>query len=319
MMNAEERELLERSVRHAVEHHAGADLDAALDDVGWRDALAVDPRTATSSLFELQGAAAATSAALDDVLAAALDLDTGGPVGVVLPLLGGAHPPGTVAGLTVRGLGTAALARRETALVVASGGEKDVAVLVPTASLALRPVTGLDPDLGLVEVAGDDVGDAVRADPPPTAWDTAVAAGRRALGHELVGVGRAILAMARDHAVDRVQFGRPIASFQAVRHRLAETLVAVEAADAALGAAWDEPSPTTAAMAKALAGRGARTAARHGQQVLAGIGFTTDHRLHRYVRRAIVLDELLGGARTMTHELGQEVLRARRLPELPAL
>ena len=53
----------------------------------------------------------------------------------------------------------------------------------------------------------------------------------------------------------------------------------------------------TAAMAKAIAGRSARTAARHCQQVLAGIGFTTEHALHRYVRRVLVLDELFGSAR----------------------
>jgi hypothetical protein len=321
MMDAEDRELLARSLRHAVERHSGADLDADLDELGWRDALTVDPRTAVATLFELQGEAHATSGALDDVLLAALGIDAGGePAGVVLPPIGAAaHPPGTVAGMAVRGLGTAALARRGLAVVVAGGGEKPATVLVPVASLTVRAVTGLDPALGLVEVAGDGVRDTGRADPPPAAWDAAVAAGRRALGHELVGTARAMLRLARDHAAERVQFGRPIGSFQAVRHRLADTLVAIEAADAALGAAWDEPSPTTAAVAKAVAGRSARTAARHCQQVLAGIGFTTDHALHLHVRRAIVLDELLGSARALTVELGRDILRTRRLPDLPAL
>ena len=93
----------------------------------------------------------------------------------------------------------------------------------------------------------------------------------------------------------------------------------IEAADAALGAAWEERSPQAAATAKALAGRGARTAARHCQQVLAGIGFTTEHDLHRYVRRVLVLDQLLGTDRTLTRELGEELLATRRLPELPPL
>jgi len=69
-------------------------------------------------------------------------------------------------------------------------------------------------------------------------------------------------------------------------------------------------------MAKALAGRGARTAARHCQQVLAGIGFTTEHPLHRYVRRVLVLDQLLGDTRSLTHRLGDDVLATRRLPAL---
>ena len=72
-------------------------------------------------------------------------------------------------------------------------------------------------------------------------------------------------------------------------------------------------------MAKALAGRAARTAARHGQQVLAGIGFTTEHDLHHYVRRVLVLDELFGAARTLTGDLGRQVLASRELPAWPPL
>src|SRR5207245_4705497 len=110
------------------------------------------------------------------------------------------------------------------------------------------------------------------------------------LAHELVGASRTMLQLARDHAVDRVQFGRPIASFQAVRHRLADSLVAIEAADAATGAWWEAPSPVAAQLAKAVAGRSARIVTRHAQQVLAGMGFTQEHPFHRYLRRVLGLD-----------------------------
>ena len=127
-----------------------------------------------------------------------------------------------------------------------------------------------------------------------------------------------MLELARAHALERIQFGQPISMFQAVRHRLADTLVAIEMAEAVLDAAWLDQSPQTAAMAKALAGRGARTAARHCQQVLAGIGFTTEHPLHRYVRRVLVLDELFGAARSLTKDLGDDLLTSRQLPpQLP--
>jgi alkylation response protein AidB-like acyl-CoA dehydrogenase len=127
-----------------------------------------------------------------------------------------------------------------------------------------------------------------------------------------------MLELAREHALSRIQFDRPIATFQAVRHRLAETLVAIESADALLAAAWEDRSPDTAAMAKALAGRGARVASRHCQQVLAGIGFTTEHPFHRYARRVLVLDELFGSSRTLTKALGAELLTSGRLPaQLP--
>ncbi|MCV7103711.1 acyl-CoA dehydrogenase family protein [Mycobacterium palustre] len=141
----------------------------------------------------------------------------------------------------------------------------------------------------------------------------ALAAGRVAVSWWLVGTGRAMLSLARQHAVDRVQFGRHVSSFQAIRHRLAETLVAIEGAEAALdaaGAQSDDPDGLAALLAKAAAGQAALTAARHCQQVLGGIGFTAEHRLHHLVKRSLVLDGLLGSARELTREAGA-VLRAK--------
>jgi alkylation response protein AidB-like acyl-CoA dehydrogenase len=83
-----------------------------------------------------------------------------------------------------------------------------------------------------------------------------------------------------------------------------------------LDAAWADPSPLNASMAKALAGRGARAAARHCQQVMAGIGFTTEHRFHRYLRWSLLLDQLLGSSRTLTRDLGTDLLASRELPAL---
>jgi alkylation response protein AidB-like acyl-CoA dehydrogenase len=315
-MDAEERELFAKSLKHATAHRTGAGLDAALDDLGWRDAFAADPQAAVSILFELQGAAGTTSSALDDVIVAAAGLDPAPHLGAVLPPLGRTDAPGEVVGreVAVGGLGTAGLPRRGRAVVVTRSGN-GVAV-VDTAVLELRTVRGLDPLLGLVEVAGTHVRPTQRSDPPRTAWAAAVAAGQRALAHELVGASRTMLDLAREHALERVQFGRPIAQFQAIRHRLAESLVAVEAADGALTAAWDDGSPFAAAVAKAIAGRSARTVAGHCQQVLAGIGFTTDHALHRYVRRVIVVDRLLGDGRSLTRLLGDDLLGRRSLPSI---
>lgn len=137
-----------------------------------------------------------------------------------------------------------------------------------------------------------------------------VGAGRHALGWWLVGASRTMLSLARRHAVDRVQFGRPVASFQAVRHQLAETLVAVEGAEATLLAAAAEPDELSFMLAKAAAGHAALTAARHCQQVLGGIGFTAEHDLHRHIKRALLLDGLLGSSRELTREAGA-VLRAK--------
>jgi hypothetical protein len=283
VIDREELELFRASLQQATANHTGKALDDALDELGWRDALEADPRAAVSTLFELQGRANATSSALDSVMAGALGVDGL----VVLPPLGSCEQPST------RGLGTFAFANSQ------------------PEGVTVRPLAGIDPALGLVEVTGD-----LPANVRSSSWPDAVAAGQRALAHELVGASRTMLDLAREHAVERIQFGRPIAAFQAVRHRLAETLVAIEAADAALDASWEFQSPTTAALAKAVAGRSARIVARHCQQVLAGIGFTTEHPFHRYLRRVLVLDGLFGDARTLTHSLGEELLRTQRLPPL---
>jgi alkylation response protein AidB-like acyl-CoA dehydrogenase len=165
------------------------------------------------------------------------------------------------------------------------------------------PSTALD---GQVPLRRADTGAPV----PPTA----LAAGRRAVGWWLLGSGRAMLGLARTHALHRTQFGRPIASFQAVRHRLAETLVALDGAEAVLAAAEDRsavgPADVELAslLAKAAAGQAALTAARHCQQVLGGIGFTAEHALHIHVKRALLLDGLLGSARELTREAGRRLM-----------
>jgi hypothetical protein len=148
------------------------------------------------------------------------------------------------------------------------------------------------------------LGDDLPIHPVPEGDSTPIGPGRQALGWWLVGAGRAMLALARQHALDRVQFGRPVASFQAIRHRLAETLVAVEGAEATLVASAAQPDDLSFLLAKAAAGQAALTAARHCQQVLGGIGFTAEHALHRHVKRALVLDGLLGSSRELTREAG---------------
>jgi alkylation response protein AidB-like acyl-CoA dehydrogenase len=313
-MEATERALFESGVRHATEQADGTVLDAALDDLGWRDALDADQATAVSVLFGCQGATTTRSAALDWLLATALGEAADGSA-VILPPLRATDVPARLDGdrWVVEGLATAALDRCERALVVAQSGDGPVAFVVAPADLLSEPVGGIDPSLGLSVVTGAGTRDA--ATPVGSAdWPGALALGQLALGHELVGTGRLMLELARTHALERVQFGRAIGSFQAVRHRLAETLVALEAAAALLEASWEDPSPVTAAMAKAFAGRSARTAARNCQQVLAGIGFTTEHPLHRSIRRTLVLDQLLGAGSVLTRQLGAGVLENAVLP-----
>jgi alkylation response protein AidB-like acyl-CoA dehydrogenase len=86
--------------------------------------------------------------------------------------------------------------------------------------------------------------------------------------------------------------------------------VAIEGAEATLSLPGADNVDLTALLAKAAAGKAALTAARHCQQVLGGIGFTAEHDLHHHVKRALVLDGLMGSSRELTRKAGAG-LRAR--------
>ena len=248
----------------------------------------------------------------------ALGLGDTPDVGVVLPAIGQWDPAGTVDenGLQVNGLALADLRSRKSALVIAVAEPADRAYLVPTTSLAINRISGIDPQYGLWRVTGVDLRATSDLGPTAARWTSAVALARLAIAHELVGASRTMLELAREHALGRTQFGRSISSFQAIRHRLAETMVAVEMADAMLDAAWLDATENTAAMAKAVAGRQARSAARHCQQVLAGIGFTKEHPLHLSIQRTILLDGLFGTSVSLTRSLGEQILGTGQLPPL---
>jgi hypothetical protein len=315
-MEADERELLDKSVRHALT--SGADADEALEAIGWSDVLAAEPRDAVSVVFGALGDLHAVASSLDDVVLDGLGVTTLAGAAVVLPAFDAWEPPGSLRDgvLDVDGLALARLTRRDIVVVPARDAQLLVAAIVPTDALERTAVRGLAPELGLSRLRAGGVRPVEVQPLEPAAWDDALGAGRRALATELVAAGRAMLRLAREHALAREQFGRPISQFQAVRHRLAETYVALEAADAAVTSAWDAPGPMTAMLAKSLAGRGARVASTHCQQVLAGIGFTTDHALHHYVKRVAVLDGLLGSSRRLPREVGAALLATRQVPRL---
>lgn len=247
-------EMLEDGLRKTMLSTSGAELDAALAELGWADMLADMPDQAISLVFRLLGETGSHASVLNDVL---------------LETIGGL--PGGTPPLPYAGGGWVVWERQPNAEPTLGG-------------LPLRRV----PD-----------GETMR-----------LGEARRAVGWWLVGCSRAMLALARQHALDRVQFGKPIAGFQAIRHRLAETLVAIEGAEATLGLPGTDSPDLTAMLAKAAAGKAALTAAKHCQQVLGGIGFTAEHDLHRHVKRALVLDGLLGSSRELTKKTGAG-LRAR--------
>ncbi|MFJ6435570.1 acyl-CoA dehydrogenase family protein [Streptomyces sp. NPDC091416] len=121
-----------------------------------------------------------------------------------------------------------------------------------------------------------------------------------ALAAEQVGAAERCLELTVDYARTRVQFGRAIGSFQAVKHRLADAYVLVESArSAALGAAFaadEDPGalPRAAAVAKSVCSEAFAAVAGEMIQLHGGIGITWEHDAHRYFKRAHGSGELFG-------------------------
>ncbi|MCW2621349.1 MAG: acyl-CoA dehydrogenase, partial [Frankiales bacterium] len=139
--------------------------------------------------------------------------------------------------------------------------------------------------------------------------------GAAALAAEQVGVARACLEMAVAYAKVRVQFGRPIGSFQAIKHRCADMLMQLEAAvSAAAFAAWaaaEDPTslPEAAALAGSVCADAGIFAAEENVQVHGGIGFTWEHPAHLYVRRAHSNAVLLGTADEARDRLADQIVK----------
>jgi len=132
-----------------------------------------------------------------------------------------------------------------------------------------------------------------------TAW---TALGLATTCADLVGTMRGAIDLAAGYAAERHQYGRPVGSFQAVQHLLADALVAMEGArSATLHAAWsvDALPPDEAlaagAVAKAWSARAARSVCETAIQVHGGIGNTWECLAHVHLRRALLSTDVLGG------------------------
>jgi alkylation response protein AidB-like acyl-CoA dehydrogenase len=121
-----------------------------------------------------------------------------------------------------------------------------------------------------------------------------------ALAAEQVGGAQYVLEMAVQYAKDRVQFGRPIGSFQAIKHKCADMLLEVESAKSAAyyglwcAAEMNDELPSVASLAKAYCSEAYFHAAAENIQIHGGIGFTWEHPAHLYFKRAKSSELLFG-------------------------
>jgi alkylation response protein AidB-like acyl-CoA dehydrogenase len=138
--------------------------------------------------------------------------------------------------------------------------------------------------------------------PAEEALADAATAGATVLGAELVGGARSCLDATLDYATNRQQFGRPVGSFQAVKHKCVAVLVAVESARAAVSQAarladsGAPEAPLVAAVAKTMSARALRLASTVAIQVQGGAGFLWETDAHLYLRRAKASERLFGTA-----------------------
>lgn len=184
---------------------------------------------------------------------------------------------------------------------VAVVGTHGVAIAAP-AALEVRAVGTVDGSRRVFEVDTSALDGAPRR---PLGGGALAALADRwhvAIAAETVGTARRILDLSVDYARQRHQFGVPIGSFQAIQHKCADMAVALERATAAVQYAAmtvdaGDPDRTRAChVAKAAAGGAARRVLKDGIQIHGGIGYTWEHDLHLFLRRATASEYLLGPA-----------------------
>ena len=147
-----------------------------------------------------------------------------------------------------------------------------------------------------------------------TVLDTIRPRALAALALEACGVARRALEYAVDHVTTREQFGKPIGTYQAVSHPLADAYAHLELGRSlALWAAWcvavgDEQAATAASAAKAYASEAAVAVCETAIQVHGGIGFTWEHVLHRLYKRALWIESFFGSGTRLRADIAATLL-----------
>jgi alkylation response protein AidB-like acyl-CoA dehydrogenase len=212
-----------------------------------------------------------------------------------LPRLASGEAAGTV-GLVTDGLAPMVPDADRAEVIVLLDGLSGMVVEAEAAEIAEQPTIDSTRRFSTVRSSG---GEPLERDLLPALDRIEVA-----LAAELVGVAQRTMEMAVSYAKEREQFGRPIGVNQAVSHRCAQMLLEVESArSTTLYAAWTadhepESLPLAASMAKAYAADAGTRVTTSSLQVHGGIGFTWEHDLHFFLKRAQTDRHLFGSPRS---------------------
>lgn len=314
MTSPEERQMLRDTVASLVDKHASsAAVRAAMDSArGYDESL-------WSMLCEQVGVAALVvpeefGGAGGELADAAAVLEELGRALVPTPLLGttlaelallAADQPDTEA-LEQLAAGAAMGAVVFDRDYVVNGDVADIVVAVDGARLVrwndvtAETATTVDPTRRLARVTA---GSAEPIGTDPGLADTAAIL----LAAEQVGAAARCLELTVDYTKERVQFGRPIGSFQALKHRMADLYVAVQSARAVVGEAISSPTPAAAALARLAASDAFTTVAGEAIQLHGGIAITWEHDIQLYFKRAHGSAQLFGPPSDQLRKLESEV------------
>jgi alkylation response protein AidB-like acyl-CoA dehydrogenase len=185
-------------------------------------------------------------------------------------------------------------------VLVEADTEHGPALFVPTGEFGRTPLSTLDPTRRMARLDFRHT-PARRIGTGPAPRDTT----RLAVAAEQLGVARRCLELSVEYAKARVQFGRPIGSFQAVKHLCANMLLDVELARAAVEHAADTDSAID--LAHAFCIEAATRVAGDCVQVHGGIGYTWEHPAHFYLKRAKTNQHLFGGTRPTRRRIASRI------------
>lgn len=212
-------------------------------------------------------------------------------------------------------------------LVAAKGSDGVGLYAVEAADVTLTPLVTLDLTRPQADIEFSDSPARLLAGPAEAdrVINHALQVGSVLLAVEQVGAAQHLLDLSVEYAKSRLQFGRQIGSFQAVKHKLADMLVDLEhARSAAYHGVWslsegtDDPA-LAASIAQAICSASFSRIAADTIQVHGGIGFTWEHQTHLYFKRAATDAALLGSAEQHRARVANLVLDAATVDELPPI
>jgi alkylation response protein AidB-like acyl-CoA dehydrogenase len=311
----EEREMLRETVAALVTKHAtpGAVRSAIESERGYDESLwqLLCEQVGAAALVipeELGGAGgelADAATVLQELGRALVPSPLLGTTLAELALLAAPEPDAETLGALAEGSSIGALVLDPDYVV--NGDIADVVVAAADGQLnrwtrfTAEPVTAMDLTRRLARMRSEQT-EALGAD-PGIADSAAIL-----LAAEQVGAAEGCLELTVEYAKSRVQFGRPIGSFQALKHRMADLYVAVSAARALVSDACTDQTPSGAATARLAASEALCSVAAEGIQMHGGIAITWEHDMHLYFKRAHGSAQLLDTPRELLRRLESEVL-----------